>query len=70
MDFRYIAIEGPIGVGKSSLAERLAARLDLSVAALMGLRAFLNQAMEGQLTTVTWCAARNTASRVPWSESA
>src|SRR5436190_1134586 len=27
MDFRYIAIEGPIGVGKSSLAERLAARL-------------------------------------------
>jgi len=28
MDFRYIAIEGPIGVGKSSLAERLAARLD------------------------------------------
>jgi deoxyadenosine/deoxycytidine kinase len=28
MDFRYIAIEGPIGVGKTSLAERLAARLD------------------------------------------
>jgi deoxyadenosine/deoxycytidine kinase len=28
MDFRYIAIEGPIGVGKSSLAERIAARLD------------------------------------------
>jgi len=28
MDFRYIAIEGPIGVGKSSLAERLAARLE------------------------------------------
>jgi deoxyguanosine kinase len=28
MTFRYIAIEGPIGVGKSSLAERLAARLD------------------------------------------
>src|SRR5205085_9048772 len=28
MDFRYIAIEGPIGVGKSVLAERLAARLD------------------------------------------
>jgi deoxyguanosine kinase len=27
MDFRYIAIEGPIGVGKSSLAERLASRL-------------------------------------------
>ena len=28
MDFRYIAIEGPIGVGKSALAERIAARLD------------------------------------------
>src|SRR5690349_4468355 len=28
MDFRYIAIEGPIGVGKSSLAERVASRLD------------------------------------------
>ena len=28
MDFRYIAIDGPIGAGKSSLAERLAARLE------------------------------------------
>ena len=28
MTFRYIAIEGPIGVGKSLLAERLATRLD------------------------------------------
>jgi len=28
MSFRYIAIEGPIGAGKSSLTERLAARLD------------------------------------------
>jgi deoxyadenosine/deoxycytidine kinase len=28
MDLRYIAIEGPIGVGKSSLAERVASRLD------------------------------------------
>ena len=28
MEFRYIAIEGPIGVGKSSLAERVAGRLD------------------------------------------
>jgi deoxyadenosine/deoxycytidine kinase len=28
MPFQYIAVEGPIGVGKSSLAERLAARLD------------------------------------------
>lgn len=31
MDFRYIAIDGPIGVGKSSLAERLGARLDANV---------------------------------------
>jgi len=28
MSFQYIAIEGPIGVGKSSLAERLSTRLD------------------------------------------
>jgi len=28
MAFHYIAIEGPIGVGKTSLAERLATRLD------------------------------------------
>src|SRR5258706_11696461 len=28
MPFQYSAIDGPIGVGKSSLAERLAARLD------------------------------------------
>ncbi len=28
MPFQYIAIEGPIGVGKSSLTERLATRLD------------------------------------------
>lgn len=31
MTFRYIAIEGPIGVGKTSLAERLATRLDAAV---------------------------------------
>lgn len=31
MDFRYIAIEGPIGVGKSALADRLAARLDATL---------------------------------------
>jgi deoxyguanosine kinase len=28
VSFRYIAIEGPIGVGKTRLAERLAARID------------------------------------------
>ncbi len=31
MPFQYIAIEGPIGVGKSSLAGRIAARLDATV---------------------------------------
>jgi deoxyguanosine kinase len=31
LDFRYIAIEGPIGVGKSVLAEHLGARLDATV---------------------------------------
>jgi deoxyguanosine kinase len=30
MPFQYIAIEGPIGAGKTSLAERLATRLDAS----------------------------------------
>ncbi len=30
-DFRYIAIEGPSGVGKSVLADRLGARLDATV---------------------------------------
>ena len=28
MTFRYIALEGPIGVGKTSLVNRLATRLD------------------------------------------
>ena len=28
MAFRYIAIEGPIGVGKTRLAQRLAGRID------------------------------------------
>ena len=31
MDFRYLAIEGPIGLGKSALAERLGARLNATV---------------------------------------
>ena len=31
MQFRYIAIEGPIGVGKSALAQRLGTRLDATV---------------------------------------
>ena len=31
MSFQYIAIEGPIGVGKTSLAERLSTRLDAAL---------------------------------------
>ena len=31
MDFRYIAIEGPLGLGKSVLADRLGARLDATI---------------------------------------
>jgi deoxyadenosine/deoxycytidine kinase len=31
MSFQYIAIDGPIGAGKSSLAEKLATRLDATV---------------------------------------
>jgi len=31
LEFRYLAIEGPVGLGKSVLAERLAARLDAAV---------------------------------------
>jgi deoxyadenosine/deoxycytidine kinase len=31
LEFRYLAIEGPIGLGKTRLAERLAARLDAAV---------------------------------------
>jgi deoxyadenosine/deoxycytidine kinase len=31
LEFRYIAIEGPIGVGKSALAQRLGDRLDAQV---------------------------------------
>jgi deoxyadenosine/deoxycytidine kinase len=31
LDFRYLAIEGPIGLGKTALAERLGARLDAKV---------------------------------------
>ena len=31
MDFRYIAIEGPVGLGKSVLADRLGTRLDAAI---------------------------------------
>jgi deoxyadenosine/deoxycytidine kinase len=31
VDFRYIAVEGPIGAGKTALAERLGTRLDATI---------------------------------------
>jgi deoxyadenosine/deoxycytidine kinase len=31
LDFRYLAIEGPVGAGKSALADRLGARLDATI---------------------------------------
>jgi len=31
LDFRYIAVEGPIGAGKTALAERLGTRLDATI---------------------------------------
>jgi deoxyguanosine kinase len=31
LDFRYIAVEGPVGLGKSVVADRLGARLDATV---------------------------------------
>jgi deoxyadenosine/deoxycytidine kinase len=31
LDFRYLAIEGPVGLGKTALAERLSTRLDATV---------------------------------------
>ncbi|HEX6465603.1 MAG TPA: deoxynucleoside kinase [Vicinamibacterales bacterium] len=41
MDFRYIAIEGPLGVGKSALADRLGARLDAAMVLEEGENPFL-----------------------------
>lgn len=48
MDFRYIAIDGPIGVGKSSLAERLGARLDANVVLDDGENPFLQDFYMGR----------------------
>jgi deoxyguanosine kinase len=48
LDFRYIAIDGPIGVGKSSLAERLGARLDANVVLDDGENPFLQDFYTGR----------------------
>ncbi|MEI6246382.1 MAG: deoxynucleoside kinase, partial [Acidobacteriota bacterium] len=48
MDFRYLAIEGPIGLGKTALAERLGARLDATVVLDESENPFLEAFYEGQ----------------------
>ena len=48
MDFRYLAIEGPIGLGKTTLAERLGARLDATVVLDETENPFLDAFYQGQ----------------------
>ena len=50
MSFQYIAIEGPIGVGKTSLANRLAARLDATSVLEVGENPFLVDFYAGRPT--------------------
>lgn len=48
MDFRHIAIEGPIGIGKSTLAQRLAARLEARAVLEEGGNPFLGDFYAGR----------------------
>jgi deoxyguanosine kinase len=48
LDFRYIAIEGAIGVGKSRLADRLGSRLDATVVLDETDNPFLGDALAGR----------------------
>ena len=48
VDFRYLAIEGPPGLGKSTLAQRLAARLDAAVILDEGDNPFLGDFYAGR----------------------
>ena len=48
VDFRYLAIEGPIGLGKTALAERIGARLDATVVLDEGENPFLDAFYEGR----------------------
>jgi deoxyguanosine kinase len=48
VDFRYLAIEGPIGLGKTSLAERLGARLDATVVLDEAENPFIDDLYEGR----------------------
>ena len=48
LDFHYLAIEGPIGLGKTALAERLGARLDATVVLDEGDNPFLTDFYAGR----------------------
>jgi deoxyguanosine kinase len=48
VDFRYLAIEGPIGLGKTALAERLGARLDATVVLDEAENPFIDDFYEGR----------------------
>jgi deoxyadenosine/deoxycytidine kinase len=48
LDFRYLAIDGPPGLGKTLLAERLGAKLDASVVADEGGNPFLDDFYGGR----------------------
>jgi len=48
VDFRYLAIEGPLGLGKTALAERLGARLDATVVLDDAENPFLEAFYEGR----------------------
>jgi deoxyguanosine kinase len=48
VDFRYLAIEGPPGLGKAALAQRLGARLDAAVVLDEGTNPFLNDFYAGR----------------------
>ena len=48
LDFRYIAIEGAIGVGKSRLADRLGSRLDATIVLDDTDNPFLSDAQSGR----------------------
>jgi deoxyguanosine kinase len=48
LDFRYLAIEGPVGLGKTALAERLGARLDATVVIEDGENPFLPEFYAGR----------------------
>jgi deoxyadenosine/deoxycytidine kinase len=48
LDFRYLAIEGPMGLGKTTLVERLASRLDAAVVRDNGDNPFLPEFYAGR----------------------